>query len=120
MDCLLTSFIHLFLLSFFCNIVDLRYCISGVQPNDSIFLHIILHCSLLQDSGYNSLCCVVNPCCFSILCVVFCISSSHTPNLSLSSPLSLLITASFFFYIRESVLHIYSFVLVSFIYFLVL
>ena len=51
--------------------------VSGVQQSDSIiFLKIIFHYRLLQDIEYSSLCCTVNPCCLSILCVVVCIPFS--------------------------------------------
>ena len=45
--------------------------VSRVQHNDWVFLRIIFHYILLQDTGYNSLCCTINPCCLSILCIVY-------------------------------------------------
>ena len=46
---------------------------SCVQHNDSLFLHIMLNCKLLQDNGYNSLCYTIYSCCLSILYTVVCI-----------------------------------------------
>jgi len=42
-----------------------------------------LHYSLLQDTGYSSLCYTVNPYCLSILYMGVCVYSSQIPNLSL-------------------------------------
>ena len=69
--------------------------VSGVQHSES-FLQIIFCYRLLQDSGYNSLCYIVNPFFLSILYIAVCISSSHTRKLSLLLSLSPLVTTSLF------------------------
>ena len=47
--------------------------VSDVQPSDLVSLQIILHLKL-YNSGYNSLCYTIYPCCLSILYIVLCIS----------------------------------------------
>ena len=59
--------------------------VSGVQQSDSVniyFSHILFHYGLLQDTEYSSLCCIVEPWCFSIVYIAVCICYSQTPNLS--------------------------------------
>ena len=47
--------------------------VSGAQPSDSVYLQIILHLKL-YNSGYNSLCYTIYPCCLSVLYIILCIS----------------------------------------------
>ena len=76
-------FFSLFLFFFFhWSIVDLQYCVSGIQKTDliihtCIYIHSFFsdsfHYRLLHDIECSSLCYTENPCCLSILCMVVCI-----------------------------------------------
>ena len=85
----------IFKLSFIYNIV----LVVSVQYCDSVVWQIILH-KLPQGNGYNSLCYTVHPYCLSILHIIVCVYLIHTPNLSLTSSLSPLVSS--FFYIFNS------------------
>lgn len=75
-------FIYFTEVSLICNII----LVSNVQNSDSIFLQIILHLNLLQNNSYIFLCYAIYPCYLFILCVVVCISYSHTATLPSSFP----------------------------------
>ena len=81
--------------------IDNIVLVLGIQQSDSvIYVYVSIfsnsHYRLLQDIEYSLLCYIVNPCYLSILCIVVCVCCSHTPNLSLLSTLSLLVTISLF------------------------
>ena len=70
-----------------------------------LFIQVIFHYSLLQDTEFSSLC-------YPSLCVVVCIYWSHTSNLS-PFPLPL-VTISLLFYVNEAVsFFVYSFICIT-------
>ena len=79
-----------------CNIV----LVSGVQQSDSVIYPFIIlfHYRLLQDNEYSHLCYRVNPCCLSILGVIYLFYISVHPILLIypSYSLSPFVTISLF------------------------
>ena len=70
---------------------------SPTLQADSLLLSLVIQyfyrlCSS-KSNVYNSLSCIIDPCCLSILYIVFCIFYSPTPNLPVPFPLP---TASMF------------------------
>ena len=86
--CLLSSNIQIFILKNFTE-VELIYnvLISAVSKVIQLYIlfHVLFHYSLSQDIEYSFLCCLVGPCCLSILYIIVCICESQTPNPSLPS-----------------------------------
>ena len=91
------SFIVLFLNLYCCILVYNVVFIYAIQQSDSviycihiyILFHILLHDGLSQDIEYSSLCCTVGLCCLSIMNIIVCICSPHTPNPFFPYPLPL-------------------------------
>ena len=69
----------IFLNLFYSSIVDLQCCVNFYCTAKwfsyiyTHLLHILFHYGLSQDIEYSSLCCIVGPCCLSILYIIVCI-----------------------------------------------
>ena len=81
--------------------------VSAMQQSDSvidIYIYICVFFSIVVfDRILNIVPCAIVPCCLSMLYIVVCICSSHTPNLSLLYPLSSLVTIGLSSRVSESV-----------------
>ena len=52
---------------------------TGRLTSNNILFYILFHYGVSQDTGYSSLCEIVEPC-LSIACIIVCIRSSQIPS----------------------------------------